>query len=643
MKRVVVYFPNWATYNAATNNFNVSMIPWDKISVVNHAFFTVDATFKMATIDSFADFEKQFEHSGDWTQTLKGHLGEYKYYKSVYPDKKVLISIGGWTRGENFHAMALTAANRAIFIQSIIDFFKAYPFIDGIDIDWEYPGINREKDPNDQYDRGCPGGPEDTKNYTALLQEIRAAYVKNNMSEKLLTVAASAGYEKLLLQEPNIYYQYLDFINVMTYDFHGAWENITNHLAPLYVNPADPSPTSPVDIKNQYNTQAAMKIFTDTYNIPGAVLNVGAPFYSRGWKNVDGSTGQNGLFANAGGAPVGNLDDAQNPGGQNSYQQMKILENTTGYVKYRDDIAKVPYLYNASQKIMYTYEDEQSLSERCDFTNNNGYGGMLVWDISNDNPSGYPMTTIIYNKLAAGKIPPAAAAISVDNAINTGTYNITITVAAGNTGNSLSLYENNVVVKSQAIIPNNNAEQKITYTVTNKPPGTYVYRCDVKNEDGTTPSDNLMVTVNNPAAAPAPAVLSVDHATNSGNYTVTVTIPAGDTATSMILYENNSAVKSQNLTISTNAQISTYAVTNKAAGSYTYLCDLSNVNGLVHSQPLNVIVQSGPAVAEWVADKAYTAGDLTSYQGHVYKCIQAHTSQVGWEPPNVPALWQLQQ
>ena len=43
----------------------------------------------------------------------------------------------------------------------------------------------------------------------------------------------------------------------------------------------------------------------------------------------------------------------------------------------------------------------------------------------------------------------------------------------------------------------------------------------------------------------------------------------------------------------------------------------------------------------WVANHAYTAGTLVTYAGHTYKCLQSHTSLVGWEPPNVPALWQL--
>jgi Carbohydrate-binding module family 5/12/Glycosyl hydrolases family 18 len=45
-------------------------------------------------------------------------------------------------------------------------------------------------------------------------------------------------------------------------------------------------------------------------------------------------------------------------------------------------------------------------------------------------------------------------------------------------------------------------------------------------------------------------------------------------------------------------------------------------------------------IPNWAPNTAYAAGALVMYQGVEYKCIQAHTSEVGWEPPNVPALWQ---
>jgi chitinase len=409
-KNIVVYFPNWGTYNAAHSSITVGQIPWDKVTVVNHAFFEVDSSFKLASTDKFADFDKSFTHSEGWdTNQLRGHMGEYKYYKSQYPNVKVLISVGGWTRGNNFHAMADSSSTRAVFINSVVDFLKQYPFIDGIDLDWEFPGIDRKPDSSDQYDKGCPGGPEDKQNFTALLREIREAYKNNGLSDKMLTIAAPAGYDKAQYQEPDVYAQYLDFLNVMTYDIHGAWETTTNHQAAIYPNPNDPSDTSPIDIKNRYNTDSAMKLYRDTYNIPASKLNVGTPFYSRGWKNVVNNGGSlPGLFATAKGAPIGTWDNPQSPGGQNSYFKMKQLEQTPGYIKYRDPIAKVPYLYNASEGIMYTYEDEESLTERCNYVLNNGFGGMIVWEISGDDPNGFPMTTLLADKLANGGGTPTS-------------------------------------------------------------------------------------------------------------------------------------------------------------------------------------------------------------------------------------------
>jgi len=397
-KKIIAYFPNWGTYNPAHKSMTVGMIPWDKITVINHAFFEVDSSFKLLSTDPFADFDKAFDHSGGWNPgDLKGHIGEYKYYKGVYPNVKVMISVGGWTRGQNFHAMALSSSTRATFIQSIVDFLKQYPFIDGIDLDWEYPGINRAPDPNDPYDRGCPGGPEDKQNFTALLREIRAAYNSNGLSDKLLTIAAPAGYDKLELQEPNIYAQYLDWLNVMTYDIHGAWETTTNHHAAIYANPNDPSPTAPTDIKNKYNTDYAMRNLRDTYNIPASKLNVGSPFYSRGWKSVTGGT--NGMYANASGAPVGTWDSPTSPGGQYPYSALKSMENVNGYVKYRDtSYAMTPWLYNSSLGITLSYEDDISLNSRCDYINSNGFGGLTIWEISGDDAN-FSLTNIAYNKL----------------------------------------------------------------------------------------------------------------------------------------------------------------------------------------------------------------------------------------------------
>lgn len=44
---------------------------------------------------------------------------------------------------------------------------------------------------------------------------------------------------------------------------------------------------------------------------------------------------------------------------------------------------------------------------------------------------------------------------------------------------------------------------------------------------------------------------------------------------------------------------------------------------------------------EWQPDTDYATGAECTYEGSTYTCLQGHTSQAGWEPPNVPSLWKL--
>ena len=212
----------------------------------------------------------------------------------------------------------------------------------------------------------------------------------------MLTIANAGNYEKLQLQEPDKYIKYLDFINVMTYDFHGAFESKTNHHSPIYYNDDDPTRYN----KYTFCAEDALKMYVKEYNIPTEKLNVGSPFYSRGWSEVDDSTGTNGLFSTATKAYKGSWDSATSPGGQIPWFQIKEMENKDGWKKYWDDKAKVPYLYNKNLKSMITYEDEKSLKERCNFVIKNNYGGIIVWEITGDDKSkNFPLTTLLWESL----------------------------------------------------------------------------------------------------------------------------------------------------------------------------------------------------------------------------------------------------
>jgi len=79
--------------------------------------------------------------------------------RESYPHLKVMISVGGWTWSGGFSDMALTKASRKTFIDSAIAFLNQHK-LDGIDLDWEYPGLPGA---------GNTHRPEDKKNFTRLL------------------------------------------------------------------------------------------------------------------------------------------------------------------------------------------------------------------------------------------------------------------------------------------------------------------------------------------------------------------------------------------------------------------------------------------------------------------------------------------
>ncbi|MDU6520189.1 glycosyl hydrolase family 18 protein [Clostridium sp.] len=497
-KRVITYFPSWGMYEAGQQNITVDDIPWDKVSQVNHAFFEITNDFKIQTTDSYADFEcADFKHSPEWGEGLAGHFGEYQYYKSKYPDVKIVIAVGGWTRSDKFHAAASTEQNRKTLAQSMVDTMKKYPFIDGIDIDWEYPTETRA--PEDQYDRGSVGGPEDKHNFTLLLKTIRETFDQNGMKDKLLTVAVSAGESKIHNTEPDQYAQYVDAIGVMTYDFAGDWDDVTGHLAGLYHNPEDTT-------RPKFDTDDAMKIYSEEYNVPKSKLYAGSPLYSRGWGNVAPGPNGDGLFQPGNKNFTGNLGT----GGQYSWYDIKNIEKTAGWVKYRDPIAKVPYLYNSSTKQFLTYEDETSLQDRINYINDNGYGGLIVWDCSGDDvKGGWPMHTIMFNGLIkdGSETPPTQntlkAASLTAGPVSNGKYTLTAIVPAYNTATSYQILEGNTVISSGTLNSGSQTPITINYDITGKESGTYNYTVVLSDGSKTVTSNIVSVSVQKPSSYPA--------------------------------------------------------------------------------------------------------------------------------------------
>lgn len=391
-KKVIGYFVQWGIYGRGYRVKNIDTSgSAAKMTHINYAFGNVRNNRCEVGLtvpsdpntgvggDAFADYTKSFPAGesvsgvGDtWDQKLRGNWNQLKQLKAKHPNLKVLISLGGWTWSRGFSSAA-RPENRQAFVASCVDAYikgnlpvtdsaggpgAAAGVFDGIDIDWEYPvacGIS------------C-GAPEDKANFNALMAEFRKQLdaVRPGL---LLTVAVGAGIDKIRVTDPAAYHQYLDFINVMTYDFHGAWDPKTNHHSALFASPNDPSTGD----QKFYNSNDAIEAFLSR-GVPASKLNLGIGFYGRGWTNVPNVN--NGLYQSGTAAP-GTYEAG--------IEDYKVLKNLAGTV-HTDANATASWKYNGTT--FWSYDTPAVIGQKMTYVKAQNLGGAFFWEFSGDDAQG---------------------------------------------------------------------------------------------------------------------------------------------------------------------------------------------------------------------------------------------------------------
>lgn len=367
--RVIGYFVSWSVYE---RNFHVADIAADKLTHVNYAFANISEEGDCILGDVYADTEKIYPKSDsedDPPGTLHGSFNQLRLLKEANPHIKTLISVGGWNWSSKFSDVALTAESRERFARSCVDFMVRYGF-DGLDIDWEYPvagGLN-----------GNGARPEDKQNFTLLLEALRTALdARASVDGRayLLTIAAPAGPTLYANLELDRIHPYLDWLNVMTYDFYTGGEAVTNLNAPLYAAADDPAANAPV-----LNADAALRAYLEA-GVPANKVVMGVPFYGRGWSGVN-RTNQ-GLFQPSSGLPSGTWES-----GVFDYADLAANYVDVGYSRQWHSTAQVPWLYSADEGVMISYDDAESVSQKMDYIKRHGLGGAMIWELSADSPGG---------------------------------------------------------------------------------------------------------------------------------------------------------------------------------------------------------------------------------------------------------------
>lgn len=273
------------------------------VTHVNYAFGHVNNSFDGVDIDNTA------------------RLASIVSLKNECPALKVLLSVGGWGSGR-FSEMAADSTRRMSFAEDCRQVVDSLA-LDGIDIDWEYPGSS---------EAGISSSPDDKDNFTLLMRDLRRALG----NEKYVTLASACNPEYI---DFRAIVPYIDFVNIMSYDMGNA----PLHHAALY----------PSENTGEWTCDSSVKAHIAT-GVPADKLVMGIPFYGRGGHEMRGR------------------------------QYNNLFPLPEGYTCRLDTTAQVPYVADADGNLVLGYDDAASIAAKCRYIADNGLHGAMYWAAAGD-------------------------------------------------------------------------------------------------------------------------------------------------------------------------------------------------------------------------------------------------------------------
>ena len=385
------YFVEWGVYSRA---YGIDSVPFDKLTHFIYSFLPIcgnNDSLKAANLMGWETLQKEcatrkrFElviHD-TFAALAKPHdtYAKMAAKKAQFPNIKFLPSVGGWTLSDAFFEMASTQANRKVFIDSCIAFLKAYPFFDGIDLDWEYPGGGgaAEKKLGDEKN--------DKVNHLALLKELRTALdalgASNNRKYLITAAVGAAPFHIANMDYKGIYADpnkpYLDLIFDMTYDYYGGWNGLKGAQAGLFPGefPLSPGYSAAETIKNMIDA-----------GVPAKHIVLGIGSYGRGWKTA--KLANKGRSSSADDAKEGAQQMDKIPGmweaGILDYKHIVSLKaDTNTWEYYYDKYSKTPFLFDAKGGRLISYDDPCSVQLKRDFAAQYNLAGTFMWELDSDN------------------------------------------------------------------------------------------------------------------------------------------------------------------------------------------------------------------------------------------------------------------
>ncbi|XP_067945859.1 chitinase-3-like protein 2 [Watersipora subatra] len=365
-KKVVCYYTNWSTYRPGLGKFTPNDIDPTLCTHILYSFLV--ARDNKVTIHD------------DWIDVQNEYFNSVVAAKERNPDLKVLMAVGGWNNGgAPFHEMAKTSNGRRTFIDSAIDLITTYKF-DGVDLDWEYPGL-RGGDPS-----------VDKANFILLIQEFQRAFRRygrqNGVPKPLLSAAVGPAPKTAdIAYDKNVVCSELDFVNLMQYDIHGAWDLETGYSAPMRNTIGERTPENVLETTTQNWIDAGCS---------RDKLIFGMPLYGRGWTTSSTSVPA------AATAPSSQGEFTRSAGILSYYEICEKLAN--GWNQRYNSDAEQAVAYGDGQLV--TYDNERSMKAKVDYINRMQLGGAMVWALDFDDFTGsfcnkgkYPLLKAINKRL----------------------------------------------------------------------------------------------------------------------------------------------------------------------------------------------------------------------------------------------------
>ncbi|KAG9228388.1 glycoside hydrolase superfamily [Amylocarpus encephaloides] len=361
----VAYYVNWAVYDRA---FYPKDLPVDKLTHVLYAFANISPqTGEVYLSDTFADTEANCagDSSNEAGENLSGCLNQLYLLKKSNRNLKVLLSIGGSTYSANFAAPLSTASGRSTFASTAVILVGNFGF-DGLDIDWEYPQNDIE-----------------AANMVLLLQAIREALdaYGNSLSTPhhfQLTVACPAGqvnYQTMHLASMD---QYLDFWNLMAFDYSGSWSAVAADQANLFSG--HDLATTPFD------TRTAVSYYL-SQGIPSKKFVLGMPVYGRSFEATDGP-----------GKPYDGIGNGTWQPGVYDFKSLPL----SGAVEIYSQNTGASYSYDAGKRELISYDTVAVAKQKAAYIQQEELGGAMWWESSADGAGNNSLIQNVVGVLGGG-------------------------------------------------------------------------------------------------------------------------------------------------------------------------------------------------------------------------------------------------